>query len=231
MSEFSSIAVAALGGALPALAWLWFWLREDKKRPEPRHLIALAFLAGMVTVAITIPVQKAAAVFITGTTAVFVAWSFIEEILKYTAARFTILWRKQVDEPIDVVIYMITIALGFAAVENTLFLLSPLAGSEFLDTLLTGNLRFIGATLLHVLTSAVVGVSIALAFYKKPHTRMLYAAVGVLLAASLHGLFNFFILNSSDDSLFRTFAFVWIGVIAVLVVLEYIKRIRRCRIR
>jgi protease PrsW len=230
MSEFSSIAIAALGGALPALAWLWFWLREDKKHPEPRQLIALAFLVGMITVAVTIPVQKAAAAFLTGTTIIFVAWSFIEEILKYTAARVSILWRKEVNEPIDVVIYMITIALGFAAVENTLFLLSPLAGSEFLDTLLTGNLRFIGATLLHVLTSAVVGVSIALAFYKKPRTRMLYAFVGVMLAASLHALFNFFILNSSDESLFRTFSFVWIGVIAVLVVLEYIKRIRRCRI-
>ena len=230
MSEFGAIALASLGGALPALAWLWFWLREDSKHPEPRHIIALAFFVGMVTVAVTIPVQKGAAAFITGTTYVFIAWSFIEEILKYAAARFTILWRKEVDEPIDAVMYMITLALGFAAVENTLFLLSPLAGNGLLDTLLTGNLRFVGATLLHVFTSAVVGLFIALSFYKKPHLRLWYAIAGVILASILHSGFNFFILNSSDQNLFRTFAMVWIGVVVVLAILEYIKRTQRCRI-
>jgi protease PrsW len=230
MSEFTPIALAALGGALPALAWLWFWLREDSKNPEPRQLIALAFLVGMLTVAITIPVQKFVATLITSTVYIFIAWSFIEEILKYLVARFTILWRKEVDEPIDVVMYMIAIALGFAAVENALFLISPLSGDGFLDTLLTGNLRFIGATLLHVFTSAVVGIFIALSFYKKPLKRIQYAIAGVILAAILHSVFNFFILNSSDSNLFRTFAFVWVGVVVVLIVLEYIKHTRRCRI-
>lgn len=230
MNEFGTIAFATLGGALPALAWLWFWLREDSKHPEPRELLALAFLAGMVTVAITIPIQKAAATFITSTTYIFIVWSFIEEVLKYLAARFTILWRKDVDEPIDAVIYMITLALGFAAVENTLFLLSPLAGDGFADTLLTGNLRFIGATLLHVFTSAVVGICIAFSFYKHPRKRIWYAIVGVILASILHSAFNFFILNSSDQNLFRTFALVWIGVIAVLAILEYIKYTKRCRV-
>ena len=226
MNEFGIIAFAALGGVLPALAWLWFWLREDNAHPEPRQLIALAFLAGMLTVAITIPIQKFAATFIVGTTYIFIAWSFIEEILKYLVARFTLFWRKDVDEPIDMVMYMVTLALGFAAVENTLFLLSPLAGDGFLNTLLTGNLRFIGATLLHVFTSAIVGVFLAISFYKKPRMRNLYAISGVILAAVLHSSFNFFILNSSDQSLFRIFAFVWVGVVAVLAILEYIKRMR-----
>ena len=226
MNEFGTIAFAALGGALPALTWLWFWLREDSAHPEPRQLIALAFLAGMLTVAITIPIQKFAATFIVGTTYVFIAWSFIEEILKYLVAYFVILWRKDVDEPIDAVMYMITLALGFAAVENTLFLLSPLAGDGFVNTLLTGNLRFIGATLLHVFTSAIVGVFIAISFYKKLRLRIMYAIFGVILAAVLHSGFNFLILNSSDQNLFRVFAFVWAGVVVVLAVLEYIKRIR-----
>lgn len=231
MSEFGSILLAAAGGALPALAWLWFWLREDRKHPEPRQLIALAFFMGMVTVALTIPLQKAAAGIIVGSTGVFIAWSFIEEILKYVVARATILWRKDVDEPIDVVIYMIALALGFAATENALFLLSPLAGDGFISTFLTGNLRFVGATLLHVLSSAIVGIAIALSFYKRPRTRFLFAVGGVILAAVLHSGFNFFILQSSDQSLFRTFAGVWLGVVIVLCVLEYVKYVRRCKIQ
>ncbi len=226
MGEFAPVLLAAVGGAFPALAWLWFWLREDSKHPEPRQLIALAFFMGMLTVAITIPVQKAVELIITDTTYKFIAWSFIEEILKFLVASAAILWRKDVDEPVDPVMYMITLALGFAAVENTLFLLSPLAGNTLLEAALTGNLRFIGATLLHVFTSAVVGLFIAMSFYKRPRTRRYYAFAGVLTASILHSMFNFFILTTADQNLFRTFAFVWLGVIAVLAVLEYVKRIK-----
>ena len=42
------LAYAAIGGMLPALFWLWFWLQEDKLHPEPRSRIMLAFLGGMV---------------------------------------------------------------------------------------------------------------------------------------------------------------------------------------
>ncbi|MEK7628576.1 MAG: PrsW family glutamic-type intramembrane protease [Patescibacteria group bacterium] len=230
MNEIVPILLATAGGILPALAWLWFWLKEDKKHPEPRHLIALAFFVGMLTVALAIPAQKFAKLFITGTTTLFIAWSFIEEILKYSMARSTILWRRDVDEPLDMVIYMVVIALGFAAVENTLFLLSPLAGNDVFDTILTGNLRFIGATLLHVLSSAVVGLVLAFTYYKKPLARNLYALAGVILGALLHSGFNFLILNSPDRYLLRTFALVWIGVVVVLALLEIIKRVRRCRI-
>src|SRR6185503_954988 len=97
---------------------------------------------------------------------------------KFLAAAATVLWRWEDDEPIDPVMYMVAVALGFAAVENTLFLISPLAGGTLLQTLLTGNLRFVGATLLHVLSSAAIGVALALSFYKPRKIKPLYAIVG-----------------------------------------------------
>src|SRR3989344_8189370 len=190
MSELEPIIAAFAGGVLPALAWLWFWRREDSVHPEPRRLIALAFLAGMVAVAVVIPLEKFAAAFINNhpelvvtmakiadifyspqqetfvllvastTTLTFIIWSAMEEIIKYVMAKLTVLHRREDDEPIDPVIYMVTVALGFAAAENTLFLLSPLSGDSLLQTILTGNLRFVGATLLHVLSSAVIGAAI-----------------------------------------------------------------------
>jgi RsiW-degrading membrane proteinase PrsW (M82 family) len=225
--ETLSILAAALGGMLPALAWLWFWRREDSDHPEPRRLIALAFFAGIITVAIVIPIQKAVAPYLLSTTAVFIAWSAIEEIMKYLAARITVLRLREDNEPIDPVIYMVTVALGFAAAESTLFLLSPLSGATLLETVMTGNLRFVGATLLHVLSSATIGVMIALSFYKPRRVRRFYTLTGVILAILLHSAFNFFILNTAEDQILRTFAFVWLGVIALLAVLEYIKRLRR----
>lgn len=221
---------------LPALAWLWFWRREDGRHPEPRRLIALAFFAGMVSVAIVIPLERYAATFIQNqtflllsaaatTTVIFTLWSAIEEIVKYLAARTTVLRRRDDDEPIDPVIYMVTVALGFAAAENTLFLISPLAGETIMQTIMTGNLRFVGATLLHVLSSAVIGVALSLAFYRTRRIKRRYVLAGVILASGLHALFNFFIINAAEEHLLRTFAVVWLGVIILLAALEYIKRI------
>ncbi len=226
MSGLESFAIALLGGVFPALAWLWFWLKEDSRNPEPRRLIALAFIAGMLTVMIVIPIQKLAASYLVTQTAIFAAWSTIEEFTKYAIAWIAVLHRRENDEPVDAVIYMVAVALGFAGLENALFLLSPLAGETAAQTFMTGNFRFIGATLLHVFSSAVVGLCIAFAFYKPRLLREWYAAVGVILASLLHILFNFLILNTADEHLLRAFAGVWIGVIAVLFALEFVKRIK-----
>lgn len=225
MPELTPFLGAIAGGLFPALAWLWFWRREDAPHPEPRRLIALAFFAGMVTVAAVIPIQKFVAPFLATQTLVFTAWSAIEEIMKYLAARVTVLRRREDDEPIDPVIYMVAVALGFAALENTLFLLSPLSGETVVQTIITGNLRFVGATLLHVLSSAAIGVALALSFYRPRHEKRLYALGGVILAIALHSAFNFLILNTAEEHLLRTFGLVWLGLIVLLAVLEYVKRI------
>ena len=120
---------------------------------------------------------------------------------------------------------MVTTALGFAAAENTLFLLSPIAGTTAMQILITGNLRFVGATLLHVISSAAIGVCLGVTFYKKKSVRRWAALIGVILASVLHASFNFFILQAPEETLLRTFSFVWVGVIILLGVLEYVKRI------
>lgn len=226
MQELGTILAAMLGGMLPAFAWLWFWLREDSAHPEPRKLIALAFLAGMLTVAVVIPLEKYVASFLTNETLIFTIWSAIEEVMKFAACAVTVLWRREDDEPIDAVIYMVAVALGFAAAENSLFLLSPLAGESIWQTIMTGNLRFVGATLLHVLSSAVIGCAIGYAFYRSKKAKRRIITAGVILAIVLHALFNFFILNTLESDLLRTFGFVWVGVIAILAILEFIKRLR-----
>jgi hypothetical protein len=49
---------------------------------------------------------------------------------------------------------------------------------------------------------------------------------GVILACILHATFNFFIINTPETDLLRTFSFVWLGVVVLLAALEFIKRIR-----
>lgn len=225
-----TLLFALFGGVLPALLWLWFWLKEDKRRPEPRGFIMLAFVVGMIAVPLAIPLEQMAKAF-TGeiTFLTFLLWSSIEELLKFGLALVVILRRKIVDEPIDTIIYMITVAIGFAALENTLFLLNPEIG--ILDGVLTGNLRFIGATLLHILASGAIGAAMAFAFYKSDATKKIFLSIGIVLAIMLHTLFNFFIINSNGEKILTVFIFVWIGIVLLLLLFEKVKRITRFNIK
>jgi len=224
--DITVVAYAALGGIVPALVWVWFWIQEDAKHPEPKQLIVAAFLVGMVAVATVIPLQKLAMVFFSGTAMVLV-WAAIEEIVKFGLAYFTVLSHKAYDEPVDALIYMITVALGFAAAENTLFLMDPIANNGFVESILTGNFRFLGASLLHVLSSSAVGLMLGLSFYKRKSAKFIYVLFGLILAILLHGAFNFFILNTSSNELMRIFAFVWVGLILLLIAFEHVKRITK----
>lgn len=222
----SALLFALLGGIVPAVLWLLFWLREDKLHPEPRGLIMLAFLAGMIAVAFVIPIEVGLKTFFGGTMLVAL-WAITEEFLKFLFAYLFVLRNKAVNEPVDVVIYMITVALGFAAFENTLFLLSPLADGFVIESIITGNLRFIGATLIHTLSSATIGVALAFSFYKSKISREFALFIGLILASILHTLFNFFILKSDGNGgLLETFLVVWFGIIVLILLFEKIKQIR-----
>jgi RsiW-degrading membrane proteinase PrsW (M82 family) len=238
MNEIIPVFAAAAGGLLPALAWLWFWLREDSANPEPRALIALAFLAGMISVAIAVPIElgikQALEAGLLGASfaapaIVYSVWSALEEIIKYVLAYATVLRRREDDEPIDPAIYMVTTALGFAGAENVLFLLSPLSGTTLAQNIATGDLRFIGATLLHVLSSSLIGVALGLTFYAPKVIHYLAGFIGLLLAMGLHMTFNYLILNTPQEYILQVFALVWVGVIVLLALLEYIKRIKPSR--
>jgi len=154
-------------------------------------------------------------------------WVIIEEVLKYSAALMVILWNKAVDEPIDAIIYMITVALGFSALENALFIFNPLVNGYFIDSILTGHFRFLGATLLHVLASGAVGSAMALAFYARRWLRVFIATGGLCIAIALHALFNFSIMNAHGEKILSIFLFVWIGIIALFLIFEKVKRIEQ----
>ena len=221
-------SIAFISGLLPALFWMWFWLREDKESPEPILLIVLAFIGGMMVVPLVLPLQYLAQEYYTGANLILV-WVTIEEILKYAAALVIVLWHKAVDEPIDVVIYMITLALGFAALENALFMFNPLLTGDILTTFVTGQFRFLGATLLHVLASGTIGVFIAFAFYKSRLRQLLYGTIGLFVAIVLHALFNFFIMKGSGETILGVFLFVWIGIITLILLFEKLKILKASR--
>lgn len=214
-------------GFLPVLIWLAFWLFEDMKHPEPRRRLLMAFLTGMVAVIAVLPLQKFAADQLPLGLGLLLVWAGIEEVMKFALAWVVVLRDRAVDEPIDYAVYMITVALGFAAIENSLFLFSPLLMGHTLEGMITGDLRFIGATLIHVLGSAVIGTLLALSFFRSRGDKLWYAACGVILATVLHAFFNLLIITTGAEQILTIFLGVWVGIIMILLVLERVKLLRR----
>lgn len=228
MMNLETITYALLGGVLPALIWLAFWLREDKKHPEPRGLLLRTFLLGMAAVIIVLPFQKVVDNWFPGTAlAAIILWVILEEVFKFVAAYFGGLHSVEDNEPIDPIIYMITAALGFVALENTLFILGPLIGAEVTKSVITGNLRFIGASLLHVVSSGIIGVSLAFSFYKPKGKRILFTVLAIILAIAFHTGFNLAIVYWNNAGTMLAFGLVWIGAILLLLAFEKAKTIAR----
>lgn len=196
---FLYIVAALTLGLLPGFAWLIFYLSEDP-HPEPKRLIALTFLVGIAFAFFTVALEQwwNRGITFTGISEFSVVsllgLGFIEETMKFAAAYFSVGRSPELDEPIDRMIYMVVAALGFATLENIGALANLATQPGFVDAALqTGSLRFVGATLLHTLASALIGYRWALAATDGHTVRHL--ASGILLAGFLHAFFNYLILN------------------------------------
>ncbi len=218
------IGLAALLGIGPTLVWLWFWLRQDIQQPEPKGLITALFVLGMISVLFVIPLEKIVESNFTDAGTRFVLWASIEELMKFLVVIFALYKSNRVDEPIDWAVFMITAALGFAALENTLFLIKPLSLNDTVVGLLTGNLRFLGATLLHAVASGFIGIGMGLSYYMGELSKKLYAVLGILLAIALHSGFNFFIMDESGNNIIRVLGFLWVVTIIVMLLFEKLRR-------
>ena len=180
----------------------------------------------MAVVPVTLPLQKLALDLYSGGNVVLV-WVVVEELLKYAFALALIFWNREVDEPIDMIIYMIMVALGFSALENALFIFNPLAAGEYFSSAVTGGFRFLGATLLHVLASGTVGVFLALSYYRSQTTQILMGTFGLFIAIVLHYLFNKSIIETSGEKVLAIFLFVWMGIILLFLLFEKVKLLER----
>lgn len=186
-------------GLLPSFVWLIFYLQEDTY-PEPRHLILLMFLIGCIAtfVALFVEMQFNGAINQFGIPpySVFslLGLASIEEFLKFGGVLLVFRRSSSFREPLDAMIYMIIVALGFAAVENIGAMSDQFTQSGFLsDAAQIGIFRFMGATLLHSLSSGFVGYFWARGIIQARPFRFL--ATGLAVAVSLHAFFNYLILE------------------------------------
>lgn len=227
--------LAFLLGFIPAMIWLWFWLKEDT-HPEPAKILTLAFIGGMLAVVFVLPLQKIVYDFFANnqlleeywwTNLEFTIWATLEEILKFVFVYFIAIKNKATaDEPVDDIIYLIVSALGFVTLENTLFLVDPIKSGDIVGTIINSNMRFLGASLIHIMSSATIGIFMGLAFFKSKARKTEYLIVGLILAILLHTSFNLFIINETSGNIFSVFGLVWVGIIVILLLFEKVKAVQ-----
>jgi RsiW-degrading membrane proteinase PrsW (M82 family) len=286
MSQSIILLFSLLGGIVPAMFWLWFWIREDRLKPEPKSALLWAFIGGMLAVFFalfieliiyylladsTISIEKKYPASFWLTLQYFTSqydvlswqitfWSqaqsffdqftlfqdynlniqkiflvvlvapIVEEIVKFILTYAVSLRRRHNDEPIDASIYMLTGALGFAALETALFLTSPLSAGKIIDTFIAGNFRSIGAMLIHLVSSAILGIFIGLAFYKSCIKKVLYFLSGLAIAIILHSIFNLFIvLNETTKNIWFFWSATTLTWILVFVLLAFFGKIKKVK--
>jgi len=202
----SHTAILLVLGFLPSIVWLAVFLTKDP-RPEPKYLIVKVFLFGIIIAPVVVLLEaaiKEAAdsrlnAFLPEALTFFVLAAFVEEYMKYWVVKSSVLYKPDFDEPHDAIIYMIAAALGFAAMENilTAFKIYP---DGFATTFGIISLRFTGATLLHALTSGIVGYFLGLAWFFY-HFKRQIVAFGLVLASLLHLTFNYLLFLNPGAAL------------------------------
>ncbi len=199
--------IAIFFGIIPGFAWLFFYLREDL-HPEPKSLIALTFIFGVASAIFALGIQVVLSHAFRGfgigkySFVAILILALVEELAKFGGAFFAVHKNEAFDEPVDAMIYMVVASLGFATLENVGALggfVSGYSGSATVSEIINvSSMRFVGATLLHTLSSGIVG------YYWAKSIRGFGSKgnliLGIILATLLHTLFNYLIITSESLS-------------------------------
>ncbi len=222
---FNAFLYSLVAGLLPSLLWLFFFIHEDGAHKRHRNILFACFLGGMLTVIAAVFIEKAIADSVTEISMRYILWAAVEECLKFLAVVLIALHTRANEEPLDAMVYCATVALGFAAVENTLFIMGPLSSGAVSQAIVTGNMRFIGATLVHVVSSSFVGFLLGYVFYRGYLAKSIAIVVGLIGAITLHAAFNLSIISTSSGDTLKTFGWVWGAVVIIIILFEEIKAV------
>jgi RsiW-degrading membrane proteinase PrsW (M82 family) len=210
-----NLLVLSLAPVVVIAAYIYF---RDKYEKEPLRLLLFALLVGGLTVIPILFLER----FLDRFTVLFpwlfaAAWkafgvaAFSEELFKYLAL-YLLIWKSpEFNEKFDGIVYAVYVSLGFAAVENVLYVMD--------GGLSTGIMRAITAVPAHAIFGITMGFYFGLAkFYEKQRQSLKQKAL--LLPILLHGIYDFILFTEIG----------WLTIIFVgFVVYLYLSGLKRLR--
>ena len=211
LSDFKNFLWVFLLGIAPAVFWMIYLYRKDKIEPEPRRLIFQIFLRGAVMVAPAALLNMLLAFFYTLVFGLSLALVFgskniiyqsgiqilspyilyvlaapmVEEYLKYYVLKRFIVSHPEFDEPMDGIIYAAAVGLGFAAVENVIYLIN-----HFQSFNTTFFLRAVLSVPAHALFTTITGYALVQEKLGGNQDVSLSVTKALCLAMVAHALFN-----------------------------------------
>lgn len=215
------LIIAALA---PVAVLLWQILRRDAANPEPPRMLAKAFLYGMISTAVTfvlLPFTEALGdLIVLNDTALSVAFkqAFFSAALPEEGAKLLMLWlllrnNPYFDERFDGIVYAVCVGMGFAAVENVLYLFS-----NYDSWLSVGIARALFAVPGHFFDAVIMGY-----YYSHYHfgTRRNPATKTLILAAPVvaHGIYDGILFSYDIDD--------GVAVVALILFLIFFNRLKK----
>ena len=185
--------------SLPVLFWAAYHYHKDRHLPEPAGNLLLAFVLGIAASYLSkslyfglgfFDLRFDALALADGNTLGLLAYAVlaigpIEEFAKLLPFVLIVLRLKAFDEPMDGIIYASFIALGYAAMENLHYL-------QFLTPWEAAARGFAGPVV-HMLFASIWGFRIGCA-YLAGRSIVVCGLKGFIIAAILHGLYDFVVL-------------------------------------
>jgi RsiW-degrading membrane proteinase PrsW (M82 family) len=215
--------VAVVVALLPLPLYLALALWLDRYEPEPRALLATAFLWGASVSVLASGLLNALADMTLGPElGSTVAGPIIEECAK-GAILFGLFARRpdEFDGIIDGLIYAAMVSLGFAFVENISYYARALAGDGAGGLAVTFTLRGVLSPFSHPLFTAMTGMGLGMARQTELRwARRAAPVAGLLMAIGLHGLWNS--ATSMGCVFFAVYFLVMLPALAAVVVVAYV---------
>lgn len=213
----------------PGIAICLFIFHRDAYNREPKLNLFVSFFLGAV---IVLPVAYTELYFnqfpdqtISGVAiSAFLVVAFTEELGKFIILRFYAYPKKSFDEPLDGIVYGVMIGMGFATLENILYV------QKF--GIQTGFLRMFLSVPAHATFGVLMGYHAGKAKFDKPNSnRLLF--LGLFWAVLFHGIYDFFLFLQGNPYIkdYISDLLLFIGAIASFVIairlsLKHIKKHR-----
>lgn len=199
--DSSTIIYLGILALAPCLAIMVYIYWKDKFDKEPLRVLLITFLLGALSALPVVISGHFLESFGFDPFSKSIFWSFIsmfcvvgiiEEGFKFLAVYLYAHRQHAFNEPFDGITYGVMSAMGFASLENLLYVF----GNEESESI--AWMRMFTAVPAHAFFGIISGYYLGLQrFMNKPG----YALLGVLLAALLHTSYNFFLVNSNYPGL------------------------------
>lgn len=211
----------------PVFVIIIFIYFQDKYSPEPSKLIFGTFLLGVISIIPAVFLElffeslfySIDISFIATILYAFIGVGLSEEFCKFLFLRLFIYKNKNFDEPMDGVVYAITLSMGFAAIENILYVFNSN------DPYFTAFVRSFTAIPAHASFGAIMGLYFGLSKFTFLHKRSILYLKAIITAALAHGLYDVFLFFGCKICPILTFVSLLIFIIVGLRIISRFKKI------